>query len=150
MRLLTDRKWNRFAHELVNQCREDTRSVMLSALLDLYPSASLQAAFGINTARHWEAMRSAIREAEISPVALDQAKGDGEQITALVRNAPSNPHKDVTFSPHWDKSRDQSWSDARAEGLQRLFAEQSGASPRGEQQDARTREGDERSRGRER
>jgi hypothetical protein len=129
MRLLTRRHWSRFAHELVHLCPEDTRSVMLSALLDLYPSASQQEVFGINTARHWEAMRAAIREAEISPVALDQAKGDGEQITALVRSAPSNPHKDVTFSPHWDSSHDRPFEeDITKSPYDALLAHQTGES----------------------
>ncbi len=39
---------------------------------------------------------------EISPKALDVALGDGPKLTELVREAASNPHKEVEFHTSWD------------------------------------------------
>jgi hypothetical protein len=36
------------------------------------------------------------------PKDLDAALGHGEKLTALARNAASNPHKDVQFYTSWD------------------------------------------------
>jgi hypothetical protein len=69
----------------------------MSILMDAWPSAAAVVDFGIDSQKHYEALCHPIREAEIMPQALDAAIGDGEKLTALVKNAASNPYPDVTF-----------------------------------------------------
>ncbi len=68
----------------------------------MWPSLPAILDFGIDSQKHYEALYFPIRAQEISPKALDAALGDGPKLTALVREAASNPHKDVEFHTSWD------------------------------------------------
>jgi hypothetical protein len=91
----------RFAEELLS-VRPVTRDLVTSILIDAWPSHAAVVDFGIDTQKHYEALYWPIREAEIMPKALDAALGNGPMLTAMTREAGSNPHKDVTFSTSWD------------------------------------------------
>jgi hypothetical protein len=91
----------RFAEELLS-VRPVTRDLVTSILIDAWPSHAAVVDFGIDSQKHYEALYWPIREAEIMPKALDAALGDGPKLTAMTREAASNPHKDVTFSTSWD------------------------------------------------
>jgi hypothetical protein len=91
----------KFAEQLLS-VRPVTRDLVTSILIDAWPGHAAVVDFGIDTQKHYEALYHPIREAEIMPKALDAALGDGPALTAMIRQASSNPHKDVTFSTSWD------------------------------------------------
>jgi hypothetical protein len=91
----------KFAEQLAS-VRGTTRHLVTSVLLDAWPNAGTVVDFGIDSQKHYEALYFPIREGEILPTALDAALGDGQKLTALTREAPSNPHKDVEFHTSWD------------------------------------------------
>ena len=82
--------------------RPTTRDLVTSILMDSWPGHAAIVDFGIDSDKHFEALYFPIREAEILPKALDAALGHGEKLTALTRQAASNPHKDVHFHTSWD------------------------------------------------
>lgn len=89
--------------EQLAQVRPVTRHLIESVLLDSWPShPAVVVDFGLDSQEHYEALYYPIRNREILPQALDEALGHGEKLTALAREAPSNPHKDVRFSTSWD------------------------------------------------
>ena len=90
-----------FAEQLLS-VRPSTRSLVTSILMDAWPNHGAVVDFGIATQKHYEALYFPIREAEIMPVALDDALGDGHKLTALAHAAASSPHKDVQFHTSWD------------------------------------------------
>jgi hypothetical protein len=61
--------------------------------------------FGLKSQEHYEALYYPVREGEITPEQLDVALGKGEQLTALAREARSNPHKQIKFRTDWDDLR---------------------------------------------
>ena len=72
-------------------------------MLDVWPTHPAAIVdFGLDSQKHYEALYYPLRDGNIMPQALDDALGHGEKLTALVRSAASNPHKDVTFSTSWD------------------------------------------------
>jgi len=91
----------KFAEQLA-AARPTTRRLVASILFDVWPSHAAAVDFGIDTQKHYEALYFPIREGEITPETLDAALGDGPKLTALVREAASNPHKDVEFHTSWD------------------------------------------------
>ena len=91
----------KFAEQLAS-VRPTTRHLVSSILLDAWPNHAAVVDFGIDSQKHYEALYFPIREGEISPTALDAALGDGAKLTALLREAASNPHKDVEFHTSWD------------------------------------------------
>lgn len=95
-------KHTEFAEQLLT-ARPTTRSLVMSMLMDAWPNAAAVADFGIDSQKHYEALCRPIREAEIMPHALDAAIRDGERLTALTRNAASNPYPAVTFRTPRDK-----------------------------------------------
>lgn len=90
-----------FAEQLLS-VRDTTRSLVTSILMDAWPSHAAIVDFGIDSQKHYEALYYPIREAEIMPKDLDAALGHGERLTAMTREAASNPHKDVQFHTSWD------------------------------------------------
>src|SRR5260221_8683197 len=92
---MSDRN-SKFAEQLAS-VRPTTRHLVSSILLDAWPNDAAAVDFGIDTQKHYEALYFPVREGEITPVTLDAALGDGQKLTALVRAAASNPHKDVEF-----------------------------------------------------
>ena len=94
-------KHTTFAEQLLS-VRPTTRNLVTSMLSDSWPSHGAVVDFGIDTQKHYEALCFPIREAEIMPKVLDAALGDGPKLTALTREAASNPHKDVEFHTSWD------------------------------------------------
>jgi hypothetical protein len=82
--------------------RDTTRGLINAVCLDCWPSLASIADFGLDSQTHYEALYYPLRNGEISPEALDAALGHGEKLTALARNAPSNPHKGVSFYTSWD------------------------------------------------
>ncbi len=93
-----------FAEQLLS-VRPTTRNLITSILMDSWPGHAAVVDFGIDSQRHYEALYHPIREAEIMPMALDAALGNGPALTAMTRQAASNPHSDVTFSTSWDLIR---------------------------------------------
>jgi len=77
--------------------RPTTQTLIDSINLDMWPRTAAIVDFGLDTQQHYEALYYPIRRNEISPEQLDAALGNGEALTELVRNAPSNPHKDIVF-----------------------------------------------------
>jgi hypothetical protein len=96
------KRQKQFAEELTTQVRPATRNFILSVLLDIPANAAARVDFGIDSQKHYEALYYPIREAEIMPKALDAALGDGAKLTAMTREAASNPHKDVEFHTSWN------------------------------------------------
>jgi hypothetical protein len=92
---------NEFGREL-ERVRPVTRNLIESILWDAWPNQAAVIDFGLDSQKHYEALYYSIRAQEIMPVTLDRALGNGMEITALVRMAPSNPHKDVEFYTSWD------------------------------------------------
>jgi hypothetical protein len=82
--------------------RPVTRGLVTALLLDAQPSPAAMVDYGIDSQRHYEALYYPVREGEITGPQLEAAYGDGQKLTALARNAPSNPHKDITFHTSWD------------------------------------------------
>ncbi|MCI0719449.1 MAG: hypothetical protein L0338_10855 [Acidobacteria bacterium] len=91
----------KFAEQLAS-ARPTTRHLISSILFDAWPNHAAAVDFGIDSQKHYEALYFPIREGEITPDTLDAALGDGQKLTALVREATSNPHKDVEFHTSWD------------------------------------------------
>lgn len=94
-------KDNEFMKQLV-EVRPVTRNLIEAVMLDAWPHHAAVVDFGIDSQKHYEALYYPIRQWEIMPKALDLALGHGENLTALVRQSPSNPHKDVQFYTSWD------------------------------------------------
>ena len=88
--------------EQLEQVRPVTRNLIESVMLDSWPDHAAIVDFGIDSQEHYDALYYPIREEEISPKQLDEALGNGEKLTQLVRGAASNPHRDVSFSTSWD------------------------------------------------
>lgn len=88
--------------EQLEQVRPVTRNLIESVMLDSWPDHAVIVDFGIDSQEHYNALYYPIREREISPKQLDEALGNGEKLTQLVRDAASNPHRDVSFSTSWD------------------------------------------------
>jgi hypothetical protein len=86
----------RFAEQLLS-VRPTTKSLVTSILMDAWPSSAAVVDFGIDSRKHYEALYYPICEAEIMPMVLDAALGDGARLTELVRESASNPHQDVEF-----------------------------------------------------
>src|SRR5437667_9937647 len=82
--------------------RPRTRHLVGSILFDAWPNLASAVDFGIESQKHYEALYFPVRAGEITPATLDAALGDGQKLTALVREAASNPHKDVEFHTSWD------------------------------------------------
>jgi hypothetical protein len=91
----------KFAEQLAS-ARPTTRHLVTSILLDAWPNHAAAVDFGIDTQKQYEALYFPIRQGEITPETLDAALGDGPKLTALAREAASNPHKDVEFHTSWD------------------------------------------------
>jgi hypothetical protein len=86
----------KFAEQLA-AVRPTTRHLVNSILFDAWPNDAAAIDFGIDNQKHYEALYFPIRKGEITPETLDAAINDGQRLTALVREAASNPHKDVEF-----------------------------------------------------
>jgi len=85
-----------------DQVRPLTRSLIQNALMNQPSPEIVVIQFGIDGPKHQAALYNAIRAQEVSPKDLDAAMGDGQKLTALVRAAASNPHKDVEFQTAWN------------------------------------------------
>ena len=93
-----------------------TRHLITSVLFDQWPNIPAVADFGIDSQKHYEALYFPIRAQEILPKALDDALGHGGKLTALTREAASNPHKDVEFHTSWDVALGRDMQAALAKG----------------------------------
>lgn len=81
-----------------------THTLFEAIALDMWPdSPAAIADFGLETEAHYEALYHPIRAGEITLEALDAALGNGPKLTALVRSAPSNPHKSIVFRTPYDR-----------------------------------------------
>lgn len=98
---MSDQRHRELAEQLLS-VRPTTRNLVTSILMDAWPSHAAIVDFGIDSQKHYEALYYPIREAEIMPKELDAALGHGEKLTAMIREAASNPHKDVQFHTSWD------------------------------------------------
>jgi hypothetical protein len=78
--------------------RSVTKTLVEAFALDVWPdSPAVIVDFGIDSQSHYEALHGPVRAGEISADELDAALGNGVKLTALVRAAPSNPHKNIIF-----------------------------------------------------
>jgi hypothetical protein len=111
----------------LNRVRPVTRHLIEAVLLDTWPGHSAIVDFGIDSQEHYEALYYPIREGEIRPEALDAAVGHGQELTTLVREAPSNPHKGIAFHTSWDvvygRERDSPSDSARRGQFQQKGSE---------------------------
>jgi hypothetical protein len=103
--------------EQLKEVRPVTRNLIESLLLHLWPGPAAMADFGLDSRRQYEALYYPIVAGEIKPKALDGVLGDGRKLTELVRQARSNPHKDVTFHTAGDRiaARNEAGDDRPAE-----------------------------------
>jgi hypothetical protein len=87
-------------------------------MIDSWPRSAAVVDFGLDSQKHYEALYYPIRNEEIPPVVLDAAMGHGEKLTELARNAPGNPHKNISFHTAWDDllGRDRPASEASERG----------------------------------
>jgi hypothetical protein len=88
--------------EQLDRVRPATRNLFGSIFLDAWPSPAAIVDFGIDSQKHYEALYYPILAGEIMPQALDAALGHGAKLTAMTREAATNPHKDVEFHTSWD------------------------------------------------
>jgi hypothetical protein len=95
-------KEDQFTQEL-EKVRPVTRNLIESVMLDVWPRNAAIVDFGLDSQKHYESLYYPIRELEIMPLALDKANGHGQKLTEMVRQSPSNPHKDVEFRTSWDE-----------------------------------------------
>lgn len=115
--------------EQLEHVRPVTRNLIESVMLDSWPDHAAIVDFGIDSQEHYDALYYPIREQEISPKQLDEALGNGEKLTQLMRGAESNPHHDVSFSTSWDAifrrgaGESNVLPEATAESLPQLEAE---------------------------
>jgi hypothetical protein len=112
---MIDQRHKELAEQLLS-VRPTTRNLVTSILMDAWPSHAAIVDFGIDSQKHYEALYYPIREAEIMPKALDAALGHGEKLTAMTRDAASNPHKDVQFNTSWDVILGRNSAGAPAKG----------------------------------
>ncbi|MBX9652613.1 hypothetical protein K2Y11_03235 [bacterium] len=80
-----------------------TQDLILSINEDRYPRVATCIDFGLATPRHYEAIYHAYRNGDVTAAALEAALGSGPKLTELVRNAPHNPHRSITFATVWDE-----------------------------------------------
>ena len=85
-----------------HRIRQTTRNLVESIMLDVWPRSGAIIDFGLKSQEHYEALYYPVREGEITPEQLDAALGKGEKLTALVRSARNNPHRDIAFRTDWD------------------------------------------------
>jgi hypothetical protein len=85
--------------------RDTTRNLVESLMFDVWPRSGAIVDFGLKSQEHYEALYYPVRAGEITPEQLDAALGKGDQLTALAREARSNPHKEVSFRTDWDDLR---------------------------------------------
>jgi hypothetical protein len=85
--------------------RDTTRNLVEAILLDVWPRPAAVVDFGLDSQAHYEALYYPVRKGEITPEQLDAALGKGAELTALAREAPSNPHKEIAFRTSWDALR---------------------------------------------
>jgi hypothetical protein len=125
-----------FAEQLLS-VRPTTRNLVTSILMDAWPSHAAVVDFGIDSQKHYEALYYPIREAEIMPKALDAALGHGQKLTAMTREAASNPHKGVQFHTSWDVILGRDSAGARANGVKEMLhgASRTPAQEAGKEQD---------------
>lgn len=117
-----------FSQQL-QKVRDTTRNLIESVMLDTWPRNAAVIDFGLDSQKHYEALYYPIREMEIMPAALDAALGHGKNLTALAREAPSNPHKDVQFHTSWDGIFNRPKPDgamSEADKLERTLSQLSG------------------------
>jgi hypothetical protein len=80
--------------------RQVTENLLLSLFVNAWPSVRGVEYFGIESDRHYRALQYAVKMHRVRLKELEQALGDGEAITALIR--PGNPYYGVTFKTPWD------------------------------------------------
>ena len=90
------------------QVRPTVKGLLCNLLLDLPLSGPQADDFGITSALHYQALRAALDGAveqeegmAAYAQALDQAMGNGKQLTELVKRYA--PDYEVTFTTVWDK-----------------------------------------------
>jgi hypothetical protein len=133
---MSDQRHKELAEQLLS-VRPTTRNLVTSILMDAWPNHAAIVDFGIDSQKHYEALYYPIREVEIMPKALDAALGHGEKLTAMTREAASNPHKDVQFHTSWDVILGREGGKASANGTfkETLGASRAPAQEAGKEQD---------------
>ena len=86
----------------LQRLRPATKNLIAAILLDTYPNVAALTDFGIRTQEHYEAIYYPVRECQITPEQLEAVLGNGPKITALVRAAEANPHKEIEFTTPYD------------------------------------------------
>ena len=85
-----------------SEVRPVTLDLACALLENRWPRAAAVVDFGLDSPAHLEALRQPFLNDEITLEQLDGALGNGEGLSALVRSASSNPHKDISFSTSYD------------------------------------------------
>lgn len=80
-----------------------TQQLILAIYEDEVPGAAACLDFGIESPAHYEAVYYAFRNGDVTPEQLEAALGNGPKLTALMRNAPHNPHRQIRYRTVWDE-----------------------------------------------
>jgi hypothetical protein len=84
------------------EIRPTTLSLFVSIIEKSWPTPPVCVDFGIDSKAHYEAIALPVMNDEITMEQADAALGDGEKLTKLAAEAPSNPHKGIQFQTSWD------------------------------------------------
>jgi hypothetical protein len=82
-----------------------TKNLYTACVVGRMPDAEVMAAFRIITTNHLEALRSAIREDQVTPRELDHALGHTDRIQALIK--PRNPYHGINFASDAHRELDE-------------------------------------------
>lgn len=80
-----------------------TRDLIRAICQDKWPRVATCLDFGLESPAHYEAVYHAYRHGEVTKGELESALGNGPKLTELMRNAPHNPHRNITFATVWDE-----------------------------------------------
>jgi len=87
---------------MANRIRPTTLALFAAAIEKRWPSPAVCVDFGVDSRAHFEALAMPIVNDEITMSQMDAALGNGAELTKLVTQAPSNPHKGLVFQTSWD------------------------------------------------
>lgn len=98
-------------YEQIDNACGSTFDLLHAIWAETWPGAAAIADFGIDSTEHYEALCQPLCNGEIMPAVLDAARGYGQKLTQLARDAPSNPHKGIVFHTAWDELLERPRSD---------------------------------------
>ena len=81
--------------------RKMTDRLISAGCLDIWPDSATICDFGIDSSNHLGAIQWAVRHNTITPEELDNALGNGPELTRLIRTK-ENPYGLIEFKTAWD------------------------------------------------